>query len=236
MKITLLTGKTYDLETAFDFPLNVISSFKIRRLTLRIDAKKRVAVLNMPKLCSKKKAYEFIYVHRDWIEANLAKLSPVREFANGEVLEIFGKKVVISYQAGSLSAVKEEAGVLYVGGELEFLHRRIKDYIKRQAKNEFLKRSRCLAEQIGCSVENVAVKDTKSRWGSCSSLNNINYNWRVALAPDYVIEYLIAHEVSHLKHRDHSVSFWNCVKKLCPKASVGKIWLKEHGNELNVWR
>jgi len=74
----------------------------------------------------------------------------------------------------------------------------------------------------GAGVNRVTIKDTKSRWGSCSSLNNINYNWRIALAPMNAIDYLIAHETAHLRHRDHSKAFWNCVKTLCPFAESGR--------------
>ena len=92
-----------------------------------------------------------------------------------------------------------------------------------------------MAEKIGCQVKNVAIKDTKSRWGSCSTLDNINYNWRIALAPEFVISYLIAHEVSHLRHQDHSKEFWQCVKSLFPRCGEGRLWLKQHGKDLYLY-
>ena len=115
---------------------------------------------------------------------------------------------------------------------LEFLHRRICDFIKKQSQKELLLLSQQKASLINKKVNNVTLKDTKSRWGSCSSLSNINYNWRIALAPDYVIDYLVSHEVSHLKHQDHSRNFWQCVKNLCPKCAEGRLWLKQKGKEL----
>lgn len=236
MKITLLTGKTFDLEKAFDFDLRVMSSFKYKRLTLRIDSKNAQAVLTMPKLYSKKKAYEFVLSKQDWIIEHLAKIPKTKDFENNENISLFGKNVTIKHLDNSNKATYLENDILYVGGDIVFLHRRVKDYIKKTAKKEFFTLSQDLAKTIGYKVENVQIKDTKSRWGSCSSLNNINYSWRIALAPECVIKYLIAHEVAHLKHKDHSYAFWKCVKGLYQDASIGKKWLKVNGSKLFVYR
>lgn len=235
MKITLLTGKTFDIENAFDFPLKVNTSFKLRRLNLRIDHKKRMVVLSMPKLCSKKKAIDFISEHIDWIEEKLAQLPEVKEFENGEKISLFGRQVTIchSQDFGAPKLIENE---LFVGGDQVFLHRRIKDFIKREAKKIFYTKSKALAEQISCKLTGVSIKDTKSRWGSCSSLNHINYNWRIALAPDFVIDYLMAHEVAHLKHQDHSPAFWKTARTLCPALQQGKDWLAKHGNNLYLYK
>ena len=235
MKITLLTGKTFDLQKAFNLPLKVRSSLKIARLSLRIDTKKRQVILNMPLLCSKKRAYAFVESHLDWIEAHLLKIPVAREFKNNETILLFGQKVTISHIPNSLSSPKLNDNVLEVGGDEVFLHRRVKDYIIKQAKTEFFNRSQQLADKLGCKVNHVTIKDTASRWGSCSTLNNINYNWRIALAPDYVIDYLMAHEVAHLKHRNHSADFWQCVKELCPAYEQGQTWLKKFGKNLYLY-
>ena len=236
MKITLLTGKTFDLENSFNFDLQVVSGLKYKRLTLRIDTKKRKAVLTMPYICSKKKAYEFVASKQEWIEEHLAQIPKTKDFEDKENILLFGQPIQICHLQNSLKSAYTENNTLYVGGNIAFLHRRVKDYIKKEAQKRFLKLSRELADKINCKVENVQIKDTKSRWGSCSSLNNINYSWRIALAPDYVINYLIAHEVSHLKHQNHSYTFWRCVKELYPDAIKGKNWLKENGNKLFLYR
>ena len=236
MKITLLTGKTFDLEKSFDFDLKVLSSFKYKRLTLRIDTKNAQAVLTLPRLCSKQKAYEFVSSKQDWIIEHLAKIPKTKDFENNETISLFGKEVKIIHLNNSHKATHIENDTLYVSGDILFLHRRVKDYIKKEAKKEFLRISQEFAKKINCKIESVSIKDTKSRWGSCSSLNNINYNWRIALAPASVINYLIAHEVSHLKHLDHSYMFWKCVKELYPEASAGKNWLKTNGSKLFLYR
>lgn len=235
MKITLLTGKTFDIQNAFDFPLTVKTSLRLRRISVRIDHKKRIVVLSMPTWYSKRKACAFIEAHRDWIEEKLFALPHVQDFTDGAQISLFGNHVTICYEK-NFGAPKLLDDKLFVGGESVFLHRRVKDFIKREAKKRFLLQSQVLASKLGCQLTGVTIKDTTSRWGSCSSLKHINYNWRIALAPKEAIDYLMAHEVAHLKHPNHSPDFWQTLKELCPTAEIGKAWLKLHSNDLYLYR
>ncbi|MDD6881420.1 MAG: SprT family zinc-dependent metalloprotease [Firmicutes bacterium] len=235
MKITLLTGKTYNIQEAFDFPLKVIRSSRAKRLTLRIDNKERLPVLSLPPRCTQKQAVAFVNLHHDWIIDSLSKLPQTKKFCSGQSISLFGKPVTICHAPEKRCGARQEEGILYVSGSSEFTHRRVKDFIKKEAQAQFYKLSRQLAKKIGCQVNDVVIKDTKSRWGSCSSLNNINYNWRLALAPQSVINYIVAHEVSHLAHQNHSAAFWQCVANLCPDYEIGQNWLREHGKELYVF-
>lgn len=235
MKITLLTGKTFDIQAALNMDIKIIKSTQAKRLTLRIDAKERLPILTIPHRCSAKRAIEFVELHRAWLEENLEKIPVAKRFENGEIISIMGKEYTINHCPQKRCGVLIDENNLIVSGSKEFLHRRICDFIKKNAKEELYKKSKILAAKIGCHVNSVSIKDTKSRWGSCSSLENINYNWRISLAPKYVIDYLVAHEVSHLLHQDHSREFWQCVKKLCPNAAKGRLWLKNHGKELYMY-
>lgn len=231
MKITLLTGRTFDLAAELGMEIKVLKSPLAKRLTLRIDDKNRIPVLTIPRYCSARKAVEFVDSHRDWIQNMLARLPAAACFENGECITLMGQKVIIMHRPGQRGAVIKD-GFLIVGGEPEFLHRRVCDFIKKYAAKELYKRSCTKAKQIGCSVRRVTLKDTKSRWGSCSSRQNINYNWRIVLAPAHVIDYLVCHEVAHLAHQDHSPAFWECVASLCPDYEDGRRWLKIRGKEL----
>ena len=235
MKITLLTGKTFDISEAVGMDIKVVPSRSYGKLVLRIDSKNRIPVLSVPKFCSRRRAVEFVNENMDWIIESLKKLPQIRRFEDGEQISLFGQKVIIKHSPENRSGVHLEDGCLSVSGDIEFLHRRVRDYIRRRAAVEFYKISNELAKKIGCKVNKVIIKDTKSRWGSCSSLNNINYSWRIALAPDYVIFYLMAHEVAHLKHQDHSDEFWKCVDFLCPEWSRGNSWLRRNGKTLYAY-
>ncbi len=235
MKITLLTGKTFSIEQEIDFPIKVIKSSKCKRLTLRIDIKKRIPVMTIPKFCSSKKAINFAISNQEWIEKSLNQLPQAKPFEDGDKFCFLGNIITIKHSPEQKAGVFIKNNILYVSGEAEFLSRRVKDFIKKQAQTHLLELSRTMAKKIDCEVKRVAIKDTKSRWGSCSSLNNINYNWRIVLAPIEVINYLVAHEVSHLKHKNHHTEFWQCVKNLCPQTDFGKEWLKENSNLLHIY-
>lgn len=232
MKITLLTGKTYNIEQKFAFPLKIIKSARARKLTLRIDTKERMAVLTLPRYCAQKKAVEFVTHHQEWIKSSLAQIPAAKSFQNGDKISLFGQEVTISHEPSRRLGAKLENTKLIVSGEKEFINRRVKDYIKKKAAEEFGKRARRYAKKLGVKIHGITIKDTKSRWGSCSTLNNLNFSWRVALAPNYVIDYLMAHEVSHLVHHDHSPNFWQTVKSLNADYEKGEKWLKDHGKEL----
>ena len=206
MKITLLTGRTFDIQEQLGFEIKVVRSAQAKRLTLRIDEKARIPVLTIPPRCLTRKAVDFVNAHRDWITN--------------------------SHQPRRRGGAFIEQKQLIVCGAKEFMHRRVTDFLKKTAHDRLLELSRQKAALIDRVVHSVSIKDTKSRWGSCSSKSNINYNWRIVLAPAHVIDYLVCHEVSHLRHQDHSPAFWDCVASLCPDYQEGRAWLKVKGKEL----
>ncbi|MBR5154311.1 MAG: M48 family metallopeptidase [Alphaproteobacteria bacterium] len=237
MKITLLSGRIFEVDADLGFDMKVVHSNRSRRLTLRIDKKDRIAVLTIPKYCSRKKAVSFVESHQDWVLDNLRKIPEFRKFQNNEEISLFGKTYqIVHTDIRGNTRLDRKNKILYISGSEEFLHRRVKDFIKKLAHQEFEKRSKDVAEKIGKTVHNVCIKDTKSRWASCSTLNNINYSWRLALAPEYVIRYIVAHEVSHLKHQDHSAYFWALVEYLEKDANKGKEWLTENGHSLYMYK
>lgn len=106
------------------------------------------------------------------------------------------------------------------------------NWLKVQAKRHIIKRTRDLAERYGFEYKRIAVKDQSSRWGSCSSLGNLNFNWRLFLAPSVVLDYVIIHELAHTQQMNHSKAFWNIVEKIMPEFRKSKLWLKTNGNNL----
>lgn len=232
MKITLLTGPTFNLEEQVGFPIKVVKSALTKRLTLRIDEKTRIPVLTVPVRCSLRRAVGFVEEHRDWITNMLARVPLAKAFENNDIIYILGKTYQIIHQPDSRGGVFIENDKLIVSGNKEFLHRRVTDFLKKTAHDKFLVASKAQAAKLNCTIHNVVIKDTKSRWGSCSNKNNINYNWRVIMAPQHVFDYLVCHEVSHLLHQDHSAAFWNCVASLCPSYKEGRAWLKTKGRHL----
>ncbi len=131
------------------------------------------------------------------------------------------------------TADEAEERLICVAGEKPHLARRLRDFLKREAKRDLDAASRKAAAQLGVTVKRISVRDQSSRWGSCSSTGVLSYSWRLILAPPFVLDYLAAHEVAHLVEMNHSRRFWALVERICPDMKRAKAWLDVHGSSLH---
>jgi predicted metal-dependent hydrolase len=207
-----------------------------RRYTLRIHAATREVVLTMPPRGSLKEASEFAQKHGGWIAARLDRLPKAAPFRHGAIVPLRGLPHRIVHRRGARGTVWVEdngdAKFLCVGGEAPHVDRRVADYLKREAKRDLEAASRRYANKLGVSIRRVSVRDQTSRWGSCSTSGVLSYSWRLILAPPYVLDYLAAHEVAHLKEMNHSPRFWRLVESLC-SVRRSKAWLEAYGTDLH---
>lgn len=90
------------------------------------------------------------------------------------------------------------------------------------------------ADIIGGGYERIQIRSQKTRWGSCSSRGTLSFNWRLMLAPPTVLDYVVVHELCHLRHMNHSPQFWQCVEQILPDYKLRRGWLRDHGNELTL--
>ena len=231
MKITLLNGPTCDYQAYCGFALKVVNSSRAKRLSLRIDEKQHLPVLTIPKRCSQKKVKEFLDTNHDWIVNMMGRLPQASKFSDGEKISFFGQEYTISHSPQN-HLTEFADNILSVSGDIEFIHRRVTDYLKSQSLKILSDMTVKTASLLDKKVKSITIKDTRSRWGSCSTSGHITYNWRICMAPLEVINYLVCHEVSHLKHPDHSPEFWACVSSLCPQYKETRHWLKTHGKYL----
>jgi len=123
--------------------------------------------------------------------------------------------------------------VIRVGGRVEHMPRRLLDFLKKEAKREMETRAFEYAAQIGARPRRITVRDTASRWGSCSSTRSLSFSWRLILAPPYVVDYVVAHEVAHLKEMNHGPGFWRLVRGLVGDVKRPQAWLAQHGAALH---
>jgi predicted metal-dependent hydrolase len=209
-----------------------------RRYTLRIDAPTREVVLTMPPRGSVREAKEFAQKHGGWIAARLKRLPEAAPFAHGVEVPLRGEPHRIVHRRGERGTVWTETDgsgqrLLCVAGEPPHVDRRISDFLKREAQRDLDAASRGYAAQIGVSVKRICVRDQSSRWGSCSNTGVLSFSWRLILAPPFVLDYLAAHEVSHLVELNHSPRFWRLVKRLYPQLERAKVWLDANGTDLH---
>lgn len=155
-----------------------------------------------------------------------------KQIKPGVVIPLFGERVRIKHDPSLRCSWKLEADVLTVSGKREHFERKVMEAIKKMAKKHISDLAHYQARRIGRTVSRVSVRDTRSRWGSCSSTGNLSFSWRLIFAPYEVFEYVVAHEVSHLRHMNHGTRFWELCGFLCPNSDVAKEWLRVHGKEL----
>lgn len=193
-------------------------------------------VLTVPPNGRWQEAEAFLQRHAGWLRERLRRSAPRTAFAAGELVPLRGVPHRI-HATGKLRGrveVAEIAGepALLVPGAPEHQARRLTEWLKAEAAIDLEGRSQVHARTLGVKVVSVAMRSQATRWGSCSSSGRLNYNWRLVLAPPFVLDYVAAHEVAHLVHMNHSPSFWKTVEQALPDMARGKAWLKAHGKEL----
>jgi hypothetical protein len=214
-------------------PISVRVSPRARRLALRIDAAERRIELILPRGVPANRGLRFLAAKREWVEARLNALPKPVPFAEGAIVPVLGvpHRIRRVLDLGS-PAVAVTDGEIRVRGDPAHLPRRVRDHLVALAGSELARRARHLAPEIGRKIARVTIRDTKSRWGSCSGRGSLSFSWRLILAPDSVIDYVVAHEVAHLAEMNHGPRFWRLVEQLSPGSAAPRAWLKQHRSRL----
>jgi predicted metal-dependent hydrolase len=208
-----------------------------RRFTLRVRGATRDVVLTMPARSSLKSAREFAERHAAWIGARLARLPRPVTFEPNSAAPLRGIDHRIVHRPGARGVVwleRDEAGpTICVAGDLAHVARRVADFLKREARRDLETAVARYSKALDVEARRITLRDTTSRWGSCSSTGALNFSWRLILAPSFVLDYLAAHEVAHFVHMNHSPAFWKITKRLFPETDRAEEWLKNHGADLH---
>ncbi|MCU0818889.1 MAG: M48 family metallopeptidase [Beijerinckiaceae bacterium] len=208
-----------------------------RRMILRIDRRTGGATLTLPRGVARYRAEAFVMSQTGWLEARLKALPPRVAFADGAILPIRGVAHRICHAGTSRGATRIEQGpdgpVLLVHGTPEALPGRVLRFLKAEALADLTASSRRHAATLGVTIGKISIKDTVSRWGSCSSRGDLAYSWRLILAPAFVLDYLAAHEVAHRLEMNHSARYWRNVRTLIPDFRLAEDWLNRHGPALH---
>jgi predicted metal-dependent hydrolase len=122
--------------------------------------------------------------------------------------------------------------LLCVAGGASHIGGRVHDFLKREARRDLVAASRRYAAILGVSIRSVSLRDTASRWGSCSQSGSLSFSWRLVLAPPFVLDYLAAHEVVHRIELNHSKRFWQAVERIFTEWRRAEAWLRAHGASL----
>ena len=209
-----------------DLPIEVRISPRARRISLHIDAAEGVVELILPRRARLEAGYAFAESKRRWIEARLAAMPPRTPFEPGAEVPVLGVVHRIRHLGeGARGTVSIAGDEILVAGGAEHTPRRVRDYLIAMAKRELAARARALAATLNRKIARVTVRDTSSRWGSCSVHGNLSFSWRLIFAPEAVLHYVVAHEVAHLVEMNHGPRFWRLVERLAPGSAEHRSWL-----------
>jgi predicted metal-dependent hydrolase len=219
-----------------EIALNIRVSPRARRIGLRVDPRIGGAELVLPKGVSKNSGLKFARSKWDWLCDHLSALPKPIPFVDGAEFPFMGVPVTICHMGRERSLfgpVWRENDALCVTGEPEHLSRRIHDWLKQQARLEITRRAQTHAESLDVRITRITLRDPRSRWGSCSVDACLSLSWRLILSPENVLDYVVAHEVAHIRQMDHSAKFWRLVEHLSPDSETPKAWLRLHGSGLH---
>ncbi|MCJ2089278.1 M48 family metallopeptidase [Methylobacterium sp. E-005] len=207
-----------------------------RRITLRVSTATGEVVITLPSRTAVNTAQRFATSHAGWIAARLARLPERVAFAPGASLPLRGEphRVDLRGTRGGVR-VAPEAGepVIAVGCDPAHVARRIRDFLTREARHDLAEAVERYAPRLGQRPVRMTLRDTRSRWGSCTARGELNFSWRLILAPPMVLDYLVAHEMAHLREMNHSPRFWTLLHDLCPNVDAAEAWLKRNGASLH---
>ena len=209
-------------------------SAKARRLSLRMSQLDGRVTLTLPKGVPDSEGLAFLRSKEAWLRGHLDQRTPDVRIAAGAVLPIEGRDHTVTSGAGR--GVALHPGQVVIGGNPDTLPARLKGWLKARARDRLAEASDRYALRLGRPYSAITLRDTRSRWGSCTAQGRLMYSWRLILAPSEVLDYVAAHEVAHLAEMNHSRAFWDTVGRLHGDWQDQRRWLRDEGSALHRYR
>ena len=203
-------------------------SARARRISLRVDARSGQVVLTLPLRAARAAGLRALQDHAAWVEERLARLPAPLRLQDGAAVPVGGVPHRIRHQPGLRGDVVAN-GELHVGGAAEFLPRRAMDLLRTEAQRTLAALAAVKAGPAGLRVRRIVMRDTRSRWGSCTADGTLMFCWRLVMAPVPVQDYVVAHELAHLRHMNHGPAFWALAESLSPHRRMADAWLAAEG-------
>lgn len=213
-------------------PIDIVlrRSARAKRLSLRISRLDGRVTLTMPQRAAQKEGIAFLESREDWLRGHLAEVAPVRPVTIGGAVLFEGRDLPILATTNRRAVVTNDAVLVPQTG---CAGARVKALLRTKARDVLAAASDDYAGQVGRSYSRLSLRDTRSRWGSCSSKGVLMYSWRLIMAPPEVLRYVAAHEVAHLVEMNHSAAFWQVVAEIFPDYQNCRNWLRENGDMLH---
>jgi predicted metal-dependent hydrolase len=219
---------------AAPFDYSIRRSDRAKRVRVRVDPRDGAVEVVLPKRAAAREAERAVEELRGWIVKQRARVARTRERLSARepgTVPYLGATLKLAPQAGRVR-VTRLGHVLLVPDDEEPARAALERWYRRQARLEIAPRLDRAAAAVGREYAKLTIRDQRTRWGSCSSNGAMSFNWRLLLAPDAVLEYVVRHEAAHLAVMDHSPRFWSVMERLMPGYEVPRRWLRDHGGTL----
>ena len=215
-------------------------SAKRRKLTITVERDRRV-VVHAPEGFAEEKIRRVVESKRQWIYEKInhpqkyrdLPHGPGKELVSGESALYLGRQYRIEVVRNGLNGVRFNRGFLIPASLGKRKEEALREWYIGRAKEKIIPRVKIHARHLGVEAAAVNIADGHYRWGSCTTRNNVGFNWRLIKAPMFVIDYVIVHELAHLIETNHTPRFWNIVRTQVPMMEKAKAWLKENGQLLD---
>ena len=205
---------------------------RARRFSLRVSQADGRVTLSLPARAREAEAMAFAFAQEGWIRAALAKMPVATGVGIGGLIPVEGQMLRLVSGAGR--SVQITPDQLIVPGDPARAGARVAAFLKVMARDRLAQASDQYANQVGRRITQMSLRDTRSRWGSCTADGSLMYSWRLIMAPPQVLRYVAAHEVAHLVEMNHSPAFWAVVARLYPNWQIERLWLKRQGGALQA--
>lgn len=206
-------------------PLTLRRSARARRISLRVSALDGRVTLTLPQQVPDREALAFAEEKADWIRGHLAKQPQPVAVGIGAVVPVEGRNRRVVAAPGRRIILSDSAVAVPQASPARSLQR----YLKELARERLAAASDLYAARLGTGYSRLTLRDTRSRWGSCTADGGLMYSWRLILAPPGVLHYVAAHEVAHLREMNHSPAFWSLVEQIHGGYAVPRRWLRTSG-------
>lgn len=209
-------------------------SARTRRISLRVSALDGRVTLSLPKNTPVEEALEFARHKSGWIRRHLQSHEAPVEVTTGSEVPFEGVNLVVT--EASVRRARREGQALLIPTGKAMAAARVKAFLKLEARQRLTEHSARYARILDRRIGRITLRDTRSRWGSCTAAGNLMYSWRLVMAPPDVLDYVAAHEVAHLVEMNHSAAYWDVVARICPEFQAHRTWLRKNGAALHRYR
>lgn len=219
-----------------DLPVHIRRHPQSRSMKLRFDPAARAVRITIPTWGSAREAMTLAKGHADWLARQMDRAAPAEVLADGAAVLFMGREVTIWWDASHSRTPKLDHDSLRIGGELASLPGRVTRWMQGQARAAMAEDLSFYCARAGVPEPTLSIGDARSRWGSCSSRGGIRMNWRLIMATPEVRRSVVAHEVAHLRHMDHSPRFYAHLDALFDgDRRACDAWLKANGARLRAF-